>query len=267
MNKLCKLLSVIALTGLIAGGAMAADTGELSKKLNNPVAALITVPIEFNRDSNIGPNESGEVDSIKFSPVVPFDVGEDWNLISRTIFSYLDQDIPDYGVDETGFSDIALSLYFSPKQLGESGIIWGAGPLLLLDTATEDSMGAGKWGLGPAAVALKQTGPWTVGALGHYLTDVAGDDDRADLEQVFIQPFISYNLDNKKTSFTLQTEATRDLETNETGAFALFQVNQMFNVGSQIMQGRIGVRHWYERLGTGPDSTEINARLTFLFPK
>ncbi len=243
------------------------DTGELAKKLNNPVASLITVPIEFNKDSDIGPMGQGDVFSIKFTPVYPFEVGENWNLITRTIVSYLDQDLPEAGIDETGLTDIALSLYFSPKEIGSSGIIWGAGPLLLLDTATEDSMGAGKWGIGPAGVALKQTGPWTVGALGHYLVDVAGSDNRADVEQLFLQPFVSYNMANKKTSFTLQAEITRDLEAYETGAFVLFQANQMFKVGNQIMQGRIGVRHWVERAGFGPDSTELNARITFLFPR
>jgi hypothetical protein len=263
--KNLRLLALVAFFG-VSGTAYSDDTAELNKKLNNPVANLITVPIEYNRDSNIGPEETGEVDSIKFTPVVPIDINEDWNLITRTIFSYVDQDIPEYGLDETGISDIALSLYFSPKELGESGIIWGAGPVLLFDSATEDSLGAGKWGAGPSGVVLKQMGPWTVGGLAHYLTDFAGDGDRADIEQIFLQPFLSYNL-NAKTSFTVQSEITRDMEEDETGAFVLVQANRMFNVGNQIMQGRIGVRHWYERMGYGPDSTELNLRLTLLFPQ
>lgn len=265
-SMVTKGATILAMTYIVTGATFAADTGELSKKLNNPVASLISVPIEYNRDTNIGPDEKGELRALKLSPVLPFDISEDWNMISRTIVSYVDQDIPEYGLDKTGWSDIAISLYFSPKEVGDSGLIWGAGPILLLDTATENSLGAGKWGLGPSAVALKQTGPWTLGALSHYLVDVAGDDHRADVEQVFFQPFVSYNV-NAKTSFTLQTEITRDLEEDETGAFVLFQANRMFNVGSQILQGRIGVRHWYERAGFGADSTEINMRLTFLFPK
>ena len=101
--------------------------------------------------------------------------------MTRTVerIESLDQDLPESGIDETGFSDIALSLYFSPKTIGSSGIIWGAGPLLLLDTATEDSMGAGKWGAGPAGVVLKQAGPWTIGGLTFYLKDfVAGKPKR-----------------------------------------------------------------------------------------
>lgn len=266
--NLIRLFCALTLIGVSPFG-LAQDRQEqqeLAKKLNNPVASLITIPMEYNKDANIGPNETGEQESIKFTPVIPFELSDNWDLISRTIVSYVDQDIPEYGLDENGWSDIALALYFTPKELGKGGIIWGVGPLLLLDTATEDSLGAGKWGLGPAGVLLKQSGPWSVGALGHYLTDVAGDDDRADVEQIFLQPFLSYNF-SPKTSVTLQTEITRNLDTHDTGAFALFQANRTFKLGSQLMQGRIGVRHWYERMDFGPDSTELNLRLTLIFPR
>lgn len=243
------------------------QAAELTKKLNNPVASLISLPINFNYDQNIGPEETGTTFSAQFTPVYPIDISENWNLIARGVVSYLDQDIPEYGLDETGFSDIVLEMFFSPKEPTKGGVIWGVGPIALLDTATKDSMGYGKWGLGPAGVVLKQTGPWTVGALGFYLTDIGGGNNRADVEQLFFQPFIGYNLPNGKTSFTLQSEITRDLEADDTGAFVSFTVNQMFRVGSQIMQGRIGIRHWYSRMGYGPDSTQLTGRLTFLWPK
>jgi hypothetical protein len=249
------------------GEDQGSDQGDLSQKLNNPVAALITVPIEYNRDTDIGPGETGENTSLKFSPVVPFGVHEDWNVISRTIVSYVHQELPEAGINEDGLSDIAQTFFFSPKVLGDSGIIWGAGPLFLFDSATESSLGAGRWGMGPSFVVLKQTKTWTVGGLAFYLADIGGDGDRSDVEQIFIQPFISYALDNKKTSFTLQAEITEDLENKQTGAFLLFQANQLFTLGSQILQGRIGVRQWVERQGFGPQGTELNIRLTFLFPK
>ena len=139
--------------------------------------------------------------------------------------------------------------------------------LLYVCSLTDDSLGAGKWGAGPALVALKQEGPWTVGMLTHYLTDFAGDGDRADVEQIFFQPFVSYNFTNA-TSITLQSEGTWDLEDdNEYGGVFIGSLNQTFKLGKQLIQGRIGVRHWYERGGFGPDSTEFMARLTLLFPK
>ena len=273
MNTKTIIFSVCAVCLLLLAArpalAQNADTAELSKKLANPIANLISVPIEYNKDSNIGPSEDGEVKSIKFTPVVPFDVGEDWTMISRTIFSLVEQDLPDADIDTSGISDIALTLYFTPKEVGPSGTIWGVGPIILLDSASEESLGAGKYGLGPAAVALQQNGPWTYGGLTYYLKDIEGEGDGRDrVEQFFLQPFLSYQFEDGKTSITVQTEATRDLENDETLAFALVQYNRMFNWGSQIMQWRLGVRHWYEDGdGTGPDSTELNARITFLFPQ
>lgn len=271
--KLVRLLPLMALLGLSIPTVAqetnndAAKAAELSNKLANPVASLISIPIEYNKDADQGPSGDGEVWSVKFTPVVPFDVNENWKLITRTIFSYVDQDLPDVGLDETGISDIALSLYFTPSEVGPSGWIWGVGPLLLFNSATEDSLGAGRWGIGPAGVALKQMGPWTIGGLTSYTLDVGGDSDRSDIESLFFQPFLSYTMSNGKTSWTLQSEITRDLENYNTRAFALFQVNQMFTIGKQIMQGRIGVKHWYESEQFGPDSTELSLRLTFLFPK
>lgn len=69
------------------------------------------------------------------------------------------------------------------------------------------------------------------------------------------------------SAFALQSEATRNLESDETSAFALLEVGQLFKVGSQIMQARIGVRHWYETETFGPEGTTLSARLFFLFPK
>ena len=173
IKSLCVFFASSAMLGT-ASQAYAATNEEIAKKLNNPVASLMTVPMEWVHDSDIGPDKTGEQKSIKFTPVLPFDIGENWNLISRTIFSVMDQDIPEYGLDESGMTDIVQTLYFSPKEVGPSGLIWGVGPIILTDTATEDSLGAGKWGAGPALVVLKQQGKWTVGALGHYLTDFGG---------------------------------------------------------------------------------------------
>ena len=247
---------------------LADSQAELAKKLSNPVAALISVPIEYIVDKNIGSEEQGELTQYKLSPVLPFSLNEDWNVISRTIVSFVDQDnIPGAGMSESGVSDIVQSVFFSPKAPTASGWIWGVGGVFLLDTASDDKLGAGKWGVGPTIVALKQTGPWSYGLLSHYLSDVSGDDDRADVEQFFLQPFLSYTLSRTKTSFYLQAESTRDIEAGETGTVAIFQLGQMFKVGSQIMQARIGVRHWLDSTEFGAEGTAFTAKLTFLFPK
>src|SRR3546814_15187838 len=63
---------------------------------------------------------------------------------------------------------------------------------IYLPTATEDTLGAEKWGAGPTAVALRQHGPWTYGILANQIWSFAGDDDRSEVNATFLQPFLNY---------------------------------------------------------------------------
>ena len=47
-----------------------------------------------------------------------------------------------------------------------------------------------KWSAGPTAAVLKQTGPWTVGALWNQIWSFSGNPYRADVNQMFLQPFL-----------------------------------------------------------------------------
>lgn len=70
---------------------------------------------------------------------------------------------------------------------------WGAGPALVLPTATEDRLGSGKFSLGPGAVIFAVVGKWTLGGLAQNTWSVAGDEDRGDVNFFFSQYFVNYN--------------------------------------------------------------------------
>jgi hypothetical protein len=183
-------LAAVALSAL-PDGVSAADAG-LAQKLANPVAALISVPFQFNYDNGIGPADDGSRSVLNNQPVIPFSFGEDWNIISRTIVPLVDQsDIFPGAGSQTGLGDTVQSLFLSPKAPTTGGIIWGVGPVFLLPTATDDLLGAGKWGIGPTGVVLRQQGPWTMDGLANHIWSVAGDEYRADVSQSFLQPFVS----------------------------------------------------------------------------
>ena len=152
------------------GGAPPGENAELAQELSNPLADLMTIPIQMNYDRGIGPSDDGWKLQTNIQPVIPFHLNEDWNLISRTIMPVIYQDdlFPGSGSD-FGLGDINLSLFFSPRKPTSGGITWGIGPVLLLPTATDDLLGADKWGAGPAVVALTIRGPWTVGFLGNHI--------------------------------------------------------------------------------------------------
>jgi hypothetical protein len=170
----------------------AQDNGELAKKTQNPVADLISVPFQNNVNFGVGPNDDVQY-ILNIQPVIPFKLSEDWNLISRTIVPLIYQPELAPGVGEVfGLGDIQQSLFFSPAKPGK--LIWGIGPIFQFPTATDDSLGQGKWAAGPTAVALTMHGPWVLGALINNIWSFAGDSDRPDVNQMLIQPFVNYNL-------------------------------------------------------------------------
>jgi hypothetical protein len=208
------LSASVAVLAFISSAHAQESAEDLAKKLSNPIASLISVPFQGNYDGGYGPNDGSKY-TINVQPVIPFTLNEDWNVISRTIVPIVWQhDIAGPSGDQFGLGDTTQSLFFSPKKPTSSGIIWGVGPAFLLPTATDDLLGGGKWGAGPTAVVLKQSGPWTYGALANHIWSFAGDDDRQDVNSTFLQPFISYTTP-KAWTFALNTESTYNWEAEQ----------------------------------------------------
>ena len=68
------------------------QAAELAKKLQNPVASLISFPLQSNFDFRIGPSDEGWRYTLNIQPVIPISIGSDWNLIVRTIIPYIHQE-------------------------------------------------------------------------------------------------------------------------------------------------------------------------------
>ncbi len=251
----------------LAVPVFAQDDTELAKKLANPVASLISFPIQANYDENYGPNEEGSVWKINIQPVIPFTLNKDWNLISRTILPIIDQtDLPVKGSGESGIGDMLQSIFFSPSKPTSGGIIWGVGPVFLIPTASDEALGTEKWAIGPTAVALKQAGQWTYGMLANHIESFAGDNDRADVSATFVQPFLSH-ITKTKTTISLSTEATYDWNSEQWSVPVNLSVSQMLKVGEQIFQIGGGIRYWLDSPDNGPEDWGARINLTFLFPK
>lgn len=177
---------------LMGSAGLASADEELQKKLANPVADLITVPFQYNGTFNTGPLDKPQ-HTLNIQPVIPVKLGE-WNMINRVILPVLSNPAFTSEQDrENGVGDVLYQMFFSPA--GANKPIWGVGPAFMLDTASDDSLGTGKWSAGPTAVALMQEGKWSYGALVTQLWSYAGDDDRDSVSQLQLQPILSYIID------------------------------------------------------------------------
>ena len=248
-----------------AATAHADDAAELAKQLQNPVAALVSLPLQYNWDTGIG-SADADRSTLNVQPVIPVDLNPKWNLISRTIVPLIDADATVAGGDDhSGVGDIVQSLFFSPKALTASGWVWGAGPVFLLPTASDSALGSEQWGAGPTAVVLKQENGWTYGALANHIWSFAGDDSRADVNATFLQPFLSYTT-KTYTTFTLNTESTYDWDAEQWTVPVNAMASQLVKFGQQPVSFGLGYRNYAEAPDGGPD-WGLRFVVTFLFPK
>ncbi|GGP23008.1 transporter [Silvimonas iriomotensis] len=260
-----------ALSGMVlalsSAQAWSDSDSDLAQKLSNPVAALISVPFQFNYDDDIGPSRDGDKYLLNFQPVIPFHLNDEWNLISRTIVPVVSQsDVAPGAGSQSGIGDVVQSFFLSPQKPTESGLIWGVGPVLLLPTDTNKLLGAEKWGAGPTAVLLWQNHGWTYGALANHIWSFAGQSDRPEVNSTFLQPFLAYTTKDAWT-YTLNTESTYDWTHRQWSVPINGMVSKLVKFGNQPVSLGGGVRYWAASPDSGAHGWGLRAVVTLLFPK
>ena len=164
----------------------------MAKQAQNPIANLISVPVENDFYPQSGANQQDSY-VLQLKPVIPFHLSNDWNLITRTIIPIIQEPGLAPGVNgTTGLGDVQESLFLSPARAG--AILWGVGPAISMPTATQGILGTKKLSVGPSIVVLRSHGHWLFGSLVQNLFSVAGPSGRPDVNQMLIQPFVNYNL-------------------------------------------------------------------------
>lgn len=185
---------------LILGTSYLHAEADLGKKILNPVSDLINIPFQFDFDNGA---DNGNANFLNIQPVYPVKF-KDWHYVSRLIVPLVDApggvpglvNIPssEPGERAQGLGDINYSLFLSPAK--ETPWEWGAGASVTLPTATSKSLGSGKWSAGPTAAVLRWQKWGGTGVMVRQLWSFAGEDDRSEVSQLLIQPFVGYKLQN-----------------------------------------------------------------------
>ncbi len=268
--SILRMLGILIVFGWPSTAAAQAQQSaeELAKKVANPITAMISLPLQNNFDINYRSTvlDGGFKYTLNLQPVLPFSLNKDWNLISRTILPLAQQsNVFGAGSTQTGLGDTLQSFFFSPAQPTKGGWVWGVGPVFLLPTGTDDLLGGGKWGIGPTFVIVNQAGPWTIGLLFNHVWSFAGNAERSDISNTFLQPFLSRAYKGG-FSWSLQTEFTGNwIGDAVSGSINLF-AGQIFKVFGQQVQVSMGPKIWYGDAAVRA-RWGVRVNVSFLFPK
>ncbi|WP_215226156.1 hypothetical protein [Echinicola shivajiensis] len=239
------------------------SAAELAKKLANPIASLISVPFQQNMDFGIGDLEGARY-NVNIQPVIPLSLTEDLNLITRAILPIITQyNITETGSKQSGTGDMVLSGFISPK---ESEIIWGFGPVFAIPTASNDLLGSKKFGMGPTAVALYQVSAITIGALANQIWSIAGDSERNNVSQLFLQPFMAYNWPSGAGA-GFNFELTQNWQSNNTTLWFNPNVSGVTSLGKQKIQFVTGPRFNLAAPNGAKSAFGMRAVISLIFPK
>jgi len=257
---------LLALTRVWAEEPKQLDEAELAKAAQNPVANMISIPVQSNFNFRFGSDKDKSQIVTNIQPVIPISLNKDWNLITRTIAPIIYTESPAY---QTGLGDIQFVGLLSPANPGK--FIWGVGPALQFPTHTDTYLGSNKWAGGPAVVGLTITKHWVVGLLLQNMWSFAGPPTTAEnptVNQFLAQPFINYNLP-KGWYITYSPSITANWKADGADQWTVplgLGAGKIFKIGKLPFNGQLAAYYNVARPSTGPDWS-IRAQLGLLLPK
>ena len=237
---------------------------ELAKEVANPISNLARLPLRFTYQSGIGPKHAYTW-GLLASPLIPFNLSENWDLVVQTNVP-LDYVAPVAdGVDSKfGLGDTLQGFYIVPTAPGRRGWIYGVGPEFLWPTATNDSLGAGKFGAGPTAAIIRQVGGFTYGAVAYQVWSYAGDEDRRSVDSTVLHPLFTYTFPTA-TSVTFDSASEYDWLAHQWTVPVQFTLAQVVLRNPHPVQLSITYRYFADKPAGGPD-WGIGFNVIVLFP-
>jgi hypothetical protein len=260
------LLAAFFVGAVLTNAVWAADAGDLAKKAQNPIADMISLPLQNNLNFNYGPEREPQ-NILNIQPVIPFNLSSDWNLITRTIIPLISQ--PAFTSEQStqfGLGDTLFSAFLSPAESGK--LTWGVGAVVQLPTHTDSRLGSNKWGLGPTAVALRIDGPWVYGALVNNIWSLGSSSEPGAYNNFLLQPFCNYNFGKTGTYLTTAPIVTANWKTGKWVVPLGGGVGQIFKIfGKQPVNTQLSAYYNVARPDNIGPEWQMRLQVQFLFPK
>ena len=195
----------------------AVNSVDIAKKLANPIANMISVPLQYEFSRGVGLNQGGSEQTLLFQPVAPFDMGGGDVFIVRPIVAGARETSIEYAPGKTfsgyGIASVTLESFYAPNT--NSSWIWGIGPYAVSPSGNSGKFGSQQTGAGVTAVVLNRDGPWTYGLLGFQSWNVGGNPTFGTQNNLFGEPFVSYTNKDAYT-FSAQMQAQYNYDARRT---------------------------------------------------
>ena len=238
------------------------DLDSLAKDLTNPVADLITAPLEYNHYGKLGPNQQGTSQTLTFQPVIPQKISSDYNLIWRPNFTFTHLTNVN-GVTNADVAPFSVQTFFAPSN--STDLIWGIGPYAAAPTGSSGYFGSHQWGGGVSAVVLKQVDELTVGLLGVQSWSLGGSPNFGTTNNISGRPFVSYVTKNDWI-YDADLTSLYNYDLRRTSNLATAGISKLMLIDDMPVSIGGGAGYYLSSAPGGPQGWMLKATVTFIFP-
>jgi hypothetical protein len=279
--KTLKIISILLITGALPCAALAqqatsntsiapaaVDKVGIAKKLANPIANMISVPLQYEFSRGVGRNQGGSEQTLLFQPVMPFNLGGGDTFIVRPIVAGV-REVSVQGATGQpysgyGIASVTVESFYAPNT--NSSWIWGVGPYAVSPVSNSGKFGSQQTGAGVTGVVLNRHGPWTYGLLGYQSWEVGGNPAFGTQNNLYGQPFLAYT--NKEAlTITANMEALYNYDTRRTSNPLYVGASKLTVIGGVPFSFSAGPMYYVSNTPGGPSGWGARATATVVILK
>ena len=246
----------------------AVDKVDIAKKLANPIANMISVPLQYQFSRGVGVNQGGSEQTLLFQPVAPFDLGSGDVFIVRPIVAGAREVSVQSGNGQSfsgyGVASVTLESFYAPNT--NSSWIWGVGPYAVSPSGNSGKFGSQQTGAGVTGVVLNRDGPWTYGLLAYQSWSLGGNPTFGTQNNLYGQPFVAYTTKNAVT-VTANMEAQYNYDARRTSNPLYVGVSKLMVFDGTPISFGAGPMYYVSNTPGGPSGWGARATATLVILK
>jgi len=255
-------------SGALAAPKPAVDSVDIAKKLANPIANMISVPLQYEFSRGLGLNQGGSEQTLLFQPVMPFNLGGGDTFIVRPIVAGVRETSVEYAPGRSfsgyGIASVTLESFYAPNT--NSSWIWGIGAYAQSPSGNSGKFGSQQTAAGVTGVVLNRDGPWTYGLLGYQSWSVGGNPAFGTQNNLYGQPFLAYTTKTAWT-YTANMEAQYNYDSRRTSNPLYTGVSKLFVVDGVPISVGGGPIYYVSNTPGGPSGWGARATVTLVILK